>query len=182
MAVVSDVLPKGYFDDSLTGGQIWVLGGYVGNAFHWDEFDPSWKIALDTHEVPYFHMREMQNPKGVYAKWYPANEHKAELAAFFGDLAKVIDRSVLTPFCCLVRLKDLARFNAKKGLNLQPYPLAAYGCMLLVGKKYLGQPVELIFDHVEKVKSKLAKAQEYADSDSYYGPDGVSQNRHDRPS
>jgi hypothetical protein len=40
-------------------------------------------------------------------------------------------------------------------------------------KTTTGKPVEVVFDHIEKVKSKLAKAQEYADSDSYYGPDGV---------
>jgi hypothetical protein len=45
--------------------------------------------------------------------------------------------------------------------------------MVLVGKDYVGHPVELIFDHIEKVTSKLAKAREYAKSDNYYGPDGI---------
>jgi hypothetical protein len=45
--------------------------------------------------------------------------------------------------------------------------------MLIVGKDYLGNPVELIFDHVEKVESKLAKARAYADADHYWGKGGV---------
>src|SRR5262249_50618553 len=96
-----------------------------------------------------------------------------ELADFFAGLAKVIEQSWVTPFCCLVRQKDLDRFNSDYGLRLEPYPLAAYGCMLLVGKEYRGHPVELIFDRVEKVESKLATARAYADSDGYYGPDGI---------
>jgi hypothetical protein len=48
--------------------------------------------------------------------------------------------------------------------------LAAYGCRLLLAKDYPPDTtIEVIFDHVEKVESKLAKAADYADSDSYYG-------------
>ena len=64
-------------------------------------------------------------------------------------------------------------FNTEHGLALQPYSLAAYGCMLIIGKEHVGHLVELIFDHVEKVELKLAIAREYADADHYYGPDGV---------
>ena len=174
MATISEVLTKGYFDDSQTSGQVWAIGGYVGRTFlQWNKFDLNWRLVLTKHGVPYFHMREMQDPHGVYSKWYPSGEHKEELADFFADLARVIDESALTPFSCLVRVKDLERFNTEKKLSLQPYALAAYGCMLLVGQLYQGQPVELTFDHVEKVNSKLAKAQDYADSDRYLGPDGV---------
>lgn len=84
----------------------------------------------------------------------------------------MIGRSGLTGFNCLVRLQDLARFNAENRLDLQAYALAAYGCMLLVGEDYLGRPTELVFDHVEKVHSKLALAKAYAESDKLYGPEG----------
>lgn len=173
MAAISTIDFKGYFDDSQTSGQVWAIGGYVGEHSDWDDFEATWAMALANHQVPYFHMREFQDPNGVYRKWYPAKDHEAELADFFSGLGKVIYRSFLQPFSCLVRLKDLERFNRGHGLNLQPYSLAAYGCMLLVGKEFTNRPVELVFDHVEKVESKLALARDYADSDSYYGPDGV---------
>jgi hypothetical protein len=173
MAVISDVLAKGWFDDSQSTGEVWVLGGYMGSPIHWEVFDTYWPMALANSEVPYFHMREMADPKGPFAKWLPHADHRQEVDNFFSDMTKVISHANLHGFVCAVRLKDLARFNAETGLNLEPYPLAAYGCMLLVGKDYTGKPVEMVFDHVEKIKSKLAKAQEYADSDRYYGPDGV---------
>jgi hypothetical protein len=170
---MSGFLARGYFDDTQTPGEIWSIGGYVGGEFQWEEFARSWPMALANHDVPYFHMREMADPRGPFAKWHPPEEHESARAAFFADLAKVIGRSGLTGFNCLVRLRDLARFNSEHGLNLQPYALAAYGCMTLVGKDYLGKSTELIFDHVEKVESKLAKARQYAESDYYYGPDGI---------
>ena len=157
----------------LTSEEIWTIGGYVGGLLHWKAFEALWPLVLATHEVPYFHMREMADPRGVFSKWHPPEDHEGERAQFFGDLAKVISQSGLIGFNCLVRLKDLARFNSEKGLSLQPYSLAVYGCMVPVGQDYLGKPTELIFDHVEKVESKLAKARDYANSDKHHGPDGV---------
>jgi hypothetical protein len=55
----------------------------------------------------HFHRREMGKPNGPFKKWYPADQHEAELAAFQGDLAKVIGQSGLRAFGALVRIKDL---------------------------------------------------------------------------
>jgi hypothetical protein len=173
MAVITDFVAKGWFDDTRTEGEVWSIGGYVGGLHHWQEFDDTWPLALATHDVPYFHMREMADPHGPFAKWHPPQQHESERAAFFLDLAKIIGRSGLSAFNCLVRLRDLARFNVEHGLNLDPYALAAYGCMILVGQDYLGFPTELVFDHVEKVQSKLARAREYAESDKYHGAGGI---------
>jgi hypothetical protein len=136
MAVISDVLAKGWFDDSQSSGEVWVLGGYMGNPLHWETFDTYWPMALANAEVPYFHMREMADPRGPFAKWMPHSEHRTEVENFFSDMAKVIMHSNLTGFCGAVRIKDLEHFNKENGLKLEPYPLAAYGCMLLVGKDY----------------------------------------------
>jgi hypothetical protein len=164
---------KGYFDDSQATGQIWAIAGYLGDDHQWAEYETLWPMALAMHDVPYFHRREMSEPNGPFKKWYPAPEHEAELAAFQGDLAKVIGQSGLRAFGSIVRIKDLNRFNVESGARLDPYSLAAYGCMLVIGKDFRGHPVELIFDHVEKVESKLAKARAYADADYYWGQDGV---------
>jgi hypothetical protein len=161
-------LIKGYFDDSQTTGRFWALGGYTGGAHHWERFEELWPPALAAYDVPYFHMKEMGDPNGVYAKWHPPQKHEAERGAFLNGLAAAITGSGLRPFSAMVRIDDLNRFNREKGLEIQPYPLAAYTCMLLVGRDHPGIPCELIFDHLEKVSSKLATAREYADSDRYY--------------
>jgi hypothetical protein len=45
MAVITDVLVKGYLDDSYDG-QVWALGGYVGGPAAWEEFETDWPMAL----------------------------------------------------------------------------------------------------------------------------------------
>jgi hypothetical protein len=163
-------LIKGWFDDTRRG-PIWAVGGYIGGQHRWEYFDDYWPMALANHEVPYFHMKEMRDPDGVFGKWCPPQDYKAELDDFFGGVAKVIDQSRLVGICSVVRQDDLDRFNAEFGQSLEPYPLAAYGCMLLSARENIeGMPIELVFDRVEKVHSKLSKAREYADADKIYEP------------
>lgn len=158
---------KGWFDDSLRG-DVWAVGGYAGADHKWNEFDFNWPIILAKHDVPYFHMKEMSDPTGPFAKWRPPQDHESERAEFFGDLASVISKSRLVGFSSIVRMMDLSKFNSERKLRLQPYPLAVYGCMLMVAKEYGDLTCELFFDHLDKVDSKVVTARRYAESDSYY--------------
>jgi hypothetical protein len=98
------------------------------------------------------------------------------LADFFGGLAKVIGESRLVVNCVRCSQGDLDRFNKEFGQSLEPYPLAAYGRMLLAARDNIeGMPTELVFDNVEKIYSKLAKAREYADVDNLYEPGACDQ-------
>jgi hypothetical protein len=166
-------LLRGYFDDSETSGEILALAGYVGGADNWAVYNHLWTRVLEKHGVPYFHRKELSEQNGVFAKWYPASEHEPELAAFQADLAEVIGKSELRAFGSLVRIKHLNRFNAEHGLQLDAYSLAAYGCMLVLGREHFGDVIELTFDNPSKISSKLQRAKAYAESDTYYGPDGV---------
>jgi len=163
---------KGYLDDSRKGDRVWAVGGFIANDFQWQEFEDKWPEIMAKHGVPYFHMREMADPNGVYKKWHPFKEHYDEVAAFFSDMIQLVAHCWLRPIFSVTRIADLERFNSGSGLNLEAYPLAAYGCMLGAAKQYdaPGQVpiVELIYDHVEKVSSKLLTAARYAEADNYH--------------
>lgn len=158
---------KGWFDDSSNDG-VWAVGGYAGADHRWDHFDFHWLIALAKHGVPYFHMKEMASPTGVYAKWHPTRQHADEVKAFLSDLAQIISESRLVSFLSLVRLKDLEAFNKEHNLSIKPYSLCVYGCMIVISTEYGDFSCEMVFDHLEKVKSKLEEARKYASSDLYY--------------
>jgi hypothetical protein len=156
---------KGWFDDSRRDG-ICAVGGYAGADHRWEHFENKWPIVLEKHGVPYFHMKETRRPNGVYAKWLPVQDHRDKWDAFLGDLANVISESRLVFFGSIVRNSHLDRFNQENALTLEPYSLAAYGCMMMVAREH-NETSELFFDHLEKVSSKLAKARDYAESDAY---------------
>jgi hypothetical protein len=159
---------KGYADDS-EDGRVWVVGGYAGHPLQWEQYEAMWPMALANREVPYFHMREMASPTGVYKKWVPPQEHQEELADFFRGLTDVVSHCHLRGFFSIVRKEDLKRFNSEFGVRLEPYPLAAYGCALMLADIYDSQPVEIVFDHADKISSKLAKASRYGDGDTRHG-------------
>jgi hypothetical protein len=157
----------GYLDDS-HDGSIFALAGYVGGERHWEVFEEQWGRVLDRYEVPYFHMKEFDDPGGPYKKWLPIKEHKRQVASFFGAVARAIGRSQLKGFGSIVRIKDLKRFNQRHGQNIEPYPLAAYGCMTWIGKANPDVVVSAIFDRCERITSRLKKATIYCESDIYY--------------
>ena len=172
---------KGFFDDSRTDAAVaspnWCVAGFIGDDHHWEGYLADWPAALKLHGVPYYHGKEIVRPKGIYSKWHPLHEHKAEMNAFIGDLTKVITDCQLRGMAAIVRKADLDRFNAEFGLELEQYPLAVYGCMLAISRYYAFEPMELFFDHVEKVDSKLALARAYADSDLHHREDRLGRIR-----
>jgi hypothetical protein len=158
----------GHFDDSRTEGLVLTVSGFVGGERHWEKFERDWKAFLERHGVPYFHMKEFGRTNGPYKKWLPAQDHIEEIAAFFSDLVKVIRECRLKWFGSTIRIKDLERFNKEKRLSIEPYSLAVYACMLEVGRQNPDEIVDLFFDRIEKVHSRLEKAEEYAKSDKYH--------------
>lgn len=160
-----------YFDDSQSSGDVWTVAGYVGYKNQWDHFEGLWQAILERHGVPYFHMREMADPAGPFKKWLPPEEHEEERAAFFIDMAEAILKSHLRMISSAVWISDLTRFNAARGLALEPFPLAAYTCLVQIQQQYDGVPATATFDRIEKVDDKLRKARVYADSDPRTYPD-----------
>jgi hypothetical protein len=158
---------SGSFDDSQDGEgkDLWVVAGYVGYASQWDHFERLWKAALDRHEVPYFHMKEMNDPAGPFAKWLPPQDHKDEVIAFFKDLVAAILKCMLFMTSSAVWIRDLERFNQDTGLAIEAYPLAAYTCMMNMAIQYSRLPITAVFDRANQIQSKLDKARAYAKAD-----------------
>jgi hypothetical protein len=162
-------LISGNFDDSQVPGDLWTVGGYVGYAQQWDYFAQLWTETLNRHDVPYFHMREMADPSGPFAKWWPPQEHADEVAEYFKGLVAAITKSGLYMAVSTVWISDLERFNRETGVGLEPYPLAAHACLALIAEKYDDPtyPITAVFDRVEKVDSKLRTARSYLAGDTF---------------
>jgi hypothetical protein len=154
-----------YFDDSQSTGDVWVVSGYVGYKNQWDYFEGLWRAVMERHGVPYFHMREMADPDGPFKKWLPPEEHEEERAAFFIDMVGAILKSMLRKISAAVWISDLTKFNAEHGTALEPFPLAAYTCLVQIQQQYHDVPATATFDRIEKIDDKLRKARAYADSD-----------------
>jgi hypothetical protein len=166
------VVIKGYLDDSRSGdGTVWVVAGFVGFVDQWEDFRQNWRMLLATHDVPYLHMKEIVKPNGVYKNWHPSQKHYEEMATFFGDVTKVIGRCGIEGLGGITRVRDLDRFNADNGLQLEPYPLAVYGSLIALWNRHPREPIELFFDRVEKVSSKLQQTRQYAACDRHYAGD-----------
>ena len=66
----------GYFDDSRysslnVGGETTItsVAGYVSTAGGWKQFERTWRIFLERHDIEYLHMRELFAFKGQFEKF-----------------------------------------------------------------------------------------------------------------
>ena len=160
---------KGYMDDSQEDNVVWCVGGYVSNDAGWEKYEQLWPKMLARHGVPYLHMNEMGEPNGVYKHWQPRGQHKQEIDAFFKDATGIIRDCKLTGTWSRVRQIDLDKFNRDFGLSLRPFPLAVYGCLVAISFLFPDITVEIIFDHCDKIRSKLDEARKYAETDVAWG-------------
>jgi hypothetical protein len=165
---------KAYLDDSgdetdTAQHKAIALAGYIAPVSGWEVFEPRWKRILDREGVSELHMTDFANFRGEFASWR-GDEPRRQ--AFLGDLCQVIGEAGLHGVGAVVRLDDLARFNAETGAALEPMPLAIYWCMNAI---YMYDPdhlVELRIDRMKRCHSKVETATEYARS--FYADD-VSQ-------
>ena len=158
---------KAYLDDSGSPANpdhsYLTVAGYLADDGHWALFEERWGQALEAAGVPYLHMREFGNRDSKIYRHLKADPIK-ELD-FITSLVDAIDDSLW--FCpgATVKLPDLHAFNAKHGLDIDPYAIAIYGCLIETRRDYRKDPVDLIFDAFEKSGTRVDLALDYARMD-----------------
>jgi hypothetical protein len=166
---------KGYFDDSADSraSQACALAGYVGTIVSWQTFEPLWRAALDKHDVPYFHMKELGDPTSELGKKFGGKENERPRSAFFGDLIDAIRKSGLVAFGSVIRMGDLAAFNKEKSLKLRPMAFCLFSCLNDIYMTFPNDKIELELDGFDKARSQAREARRIAETHLH---DDVSQN------
>ncbi len=156
---------RAYLDDS---GDCFtpslVVAGYIGSVRAWDRFNSEWNAVLKRHDIPYFHMKEIPDPRSPMHRFYGKNCY-GDLAALLGDLSRAIGvASSVGPFGGiggLVPRDALDRFNRERNRNLEPLPLALFTCVGLIQTIYKDRIVEALLDCVTKAERQIAIAKDY---------------------
>jgi hypothetical protein len=140
------------------------VAGYVGSLKAWDRFEAEWGVVLDRHEIPYFHMAEILDPKSPMHK-FCGKANEAAQAALLRDLAMALARSSsagrFVGIGGLVLLDALDRFNSERGRGVEPMPLALFTCLALMQSLFPAQTIEGLFDQVAQAEKQIAIAQGY---------------------
>jgi hypothetical protein len=163
----------GYFDESgdsrdAQHGAL-AMAGYVGLRSAWAAFEHGWLATMSEFNVPYLHMRELTKRVGAFAAWTKGDPHVEErVGALLGRLARVIGTAQLKGFGATIVLRDVDRFNAEKGLRLDPKALAIFACALEVRQVFPVETVELLVDRMDRGEQLVEMARKYGLTDSYY--------------
>lgn len=141
-----------------------VVAAMVAHSHKWERFEREWKDVLDTFEVPYLHLKELNHRHsgaGVYAKWKDDDDTPRQ---FLQALIKVLLRGVNKTFLYATVLQDYQRVNRRfKLLEGQgsPYVLTAGACYVAVDQwmasKRPGEPRLHIFEEGDNGQKGFTK-------------------------
>lgn len=119
-----------FFDEA--GGadhQFIAVCGWLAEREAWKEFEADWKAMLARFDVPYFHMKEVAQFRGPFAKWYA---NRAERDEFIKEAARLIRETVEMGVLVVVRYDAWRSLNLRYDLEKQwrsPYVLASRFCI-----------------------------------------------------
>lgn len=161
---------KTYLDDSGDPScTVLTISGYLADVDGWRHFENVWQATLDQFEVPYFHMKEFGNPNGIYR--HIKSDPVKEASFIVGLIDAIHDGGI--EFCPFggVRLSELAEFNNKHGLSLDPYALLIYGCLKEIRADYRNDDIDVVVDRFDRSPSRVGLAFEYLRTDRDYPAD-----------
>jgi hypothetical protein len=155
----------GYFDASGAPdqGTVLVVAGFISFESRWLEFERRWSAALRDGGITCFHMGELINRKGEFARWKQAKRER-----FLAKLIQVVIDTVVQNFGCIVVLNDWNKVNEDYKLaenDFQPYALAGWSCADRVidwCKDHIYPAPVLVFERGDKHQSNLRRKVEGA--------------------
>lgn len=150
----------GYFDASGAPdqGTILVVAGFISFESRWLEFERRWNAALRDAGIGCFHMSELINRKGEFARWQQRARER-----LLNRLGQIVVDTVVRNFGCIIVLDDWNKVNQEYKLaenDFQPYALAGWSCADRVidwCKDHLYPTPLLIFEQGDKHQSNVRR-------------------------
>ena len=123
---------EAYFDETGHGAdantKIIGMAGCLTAAELWRMIEKQWKAALQSENLPYFHMREYAHSQGIFKTWKGDENRRRKI---YGDLWEIISNAGIMPFGCFVELEDFKRElqGEEHHIFKDPYFLCYMGCL-----------------------------------------------------
>jgi len=156
-------LYRAYLDDSGNPNEhsFLTIAGYVADVDGWRHFERRWAGVLRKYNAPYMHMKEFGDPKGLFQH---IKQDKIKEADFIAALVEVIYESAIFCTQTTISVPAFNEFTRHHNLDLDPYSLAIYGCMMMIGRNFRNDQIELVVDKFGKATTRTAEAAEYLET------------------
>lgn len=123
---------EAYFDETGHGAdantKILGIAGCLTATELWIKVEKQWKNALQSENLPYFHMREYAHSQGVFRDWKGDENRRRKI---YGELWEIISNAGIMPLGCFVQLEDFKRELQGQAHHIlkDAYYLCYMGCL-----------------------------------------------------
>lgn len=145
----------GHDDDQHT--KILGIAGCLTAPEIWRKIDKQWKTALQSENLPYFHMREYAHSQGIFKGWKNDENRRRKI---YSKLWDIISNRGIMPLGCFVELEDFKRelqgqeHHVLKGA----YYLCYMGCLRVVEQVIGFQQVGSVSTYFDDKKDSRSEA------------------------
>jgi hypothetical protein len=163
---------RAYFDNSGTQDDRqhnWLtLGGYLTTETHWEKFEAAWAKNLVDFHLPYLHMRYFAHHLPPFERFKNDEQGRVE---FLTNCINIIKAARPRAFCHSIQLRDMERFNEEFDRKIDAFSFCLYLTYIDIREAYgANNRIELVLDKIEKPNLRIHRANEYARTDTFYGP------------
>jgi len=170
---------KAYGDESgkrTAGGErVIALGALIAENSQWAVFEQQWAAMLAHWEVPYLHMKEIQearlNPDRPGPFSHLASDMMKVQSLLHGAVKVIVDTGLI-PRSMAVFTDDLEEVMVAHKVAADPFAFTLYIAVGMLGtwalNKHPDDPsFELVLDRLEKGHKRVAEAQDLYESDEF---------------
>ena len=125
-----------------------IVSCLVSSVNQWDQFENDWRLLLASHDVPYFHMKQIAHCLGPFAKF---KGQEGTRKRFLAQAAAILCDRVQRAFSCYVNYDAFERLNLEYELDKllnSPYALAGRGCIAQTNDWRLKESADLDIEYV----------------------------------
>jgi len=144
-----------------------VVAGYLSTFARWNAFAAEWNLHLAAYNLPYFHMKEFAQSRGVFEGWGKDEERRKR---FLSRAAEIIKSHVERSFAVVVEFESFNRVNQTHKLDEVagvPYSLAARNCAAKASLYLNNRDVNYVFEAGDEGAGELMRLME---RDGYSSP------------
>jgi hypothetical protein len=144
-----------------------VVAGFLSTFSRWMAFAAEWNLLLAAYNLPYFHMKEFSQSRGVFSGWDKDEDLRKK---FLSRASVIIKKHVERSFACVVSLDSFHRVNQIYRLDQVagvPYSLAARNCVAKAANYLQNRDASYVFEDGDKGKGELMRLME---RDGYPSP------------
>lgn len=136
------------------------MAGLIATRADWAGFEREWKKALQSFDIPHFHMKDFAHFRGAFKGWSESDRRN-----IYGQLLEILRTTHVLPFGAVISMDDYRQLSEERqGIFDDPYFLAFAVCavhaLILMAPMPRDEKIGMVFSEQVEFRGRAIKLYE----------------------